>query len=231
MGMDGVEIVMAVEDAFDIHVSDAEAEILVTPGQLIELVQKKVAAVNTDTCLNHRAFNWLRQYLVARYGLARTSVKPTKKLGLVIPKSQRKVFLNQIVLEIGADRPPLLERPLWLKVSLLVLSIVVGVFFAFRFGADFGDALGMLFLGVIAAGFLGAMMTLPLRTEFPKEVATAGDMALWIRRRKKDLANISQKKWTRDQIASRVREIVIEVLGCESQYREDARFVEDLGLS
>jgi hypothetical protein len=40
----------------------------------------------------------------------------------------------------------------------------------------------------------------------------------------------SQNAWTREQVALRVREIVVEHLGCEAQYHEDALFVEDLGL-
>jgi hypothetical protein len=35
----------------------------------------------------------------------------------------------------------------------------------------------------------------------------------------------------REQVAARVREIVIDTLCCEKSYREDARFVEDRGLS
>jgi acyl carrier protein len=38
MGMDGVEMVMMTEEAFGIEISDAEAERILTPGQLIALV-------------------------------------------------------------------------------------------------------------------------------------------------------------------------------------------------
>lgn len=82
----------------------------------------------------------------------------------------------------------------------------------------------------VGAAFVGTMITKPLRTEFPKELSSAGGLALWIRRHKAALANKSQKAWTRDQIAARVREIDIDTLACEKNYREDARFVEDLGL-
>jgi hypothetical protein len=37
--------------------------------------------------------------------------------------------------------------------------------------------------------------------------------------------------WTRDQVASLVKKLVIEQLGLrEEQYREDAHFVKDLGM-
>jgi acyl carrier protein len=43
MGLDAVEIVMAVEDAFGIQIEDSEAEKILTPAQLVELVMGKVS--------------------------------------------------------------------------------------------------------------------------------------------------------------------------------------------
>jgi hypothetical protein len=37
-------------------------------------------------------------------------------------------------------------------------------------------------------------------------------------------------QWSHERIALKTREIVCDVLGCNDRYREDARFVEDLGL-
>jgi acyl carrier protein len=37
-------------------------------------------------------------------------------------------------------------------------------------------------------------------------------------------------QWSRLQVAEKIREIVIEVLACAKEYREDAQFVKDLGL-
>jgi hypothetical protein len=48
---------------------------------------------------------------------------------------------------------------------------------------------------------------------------------------KSNLATPVAGRWTREQVAARVREIVIGQLGCESRYREDASFINDLGLS
>ena len=42
MGLDGVEMVMATEERFGITISDAEAELIRTPGMLIDLVVSKV---------------------------------------------------------------------------------------------------------------------------------------------------------------------------------------------
>jgi hypothetical protein len=65
---------------------------------------------------------------------------------------------------------------------------------------------------------------------FPPQVATVGDLSRWIVAHKTDLTASGPGKWTREQIAARIRGIVIEQLGCADTYREDASFVEDLGL-
>jgi len=38
------------------------------------------------------------------------------------------------------------------------------------------------------------------------------------------------KGWRREDVARRVREIVIEQLDCAERYREDARFIGELGI-
>lgn len=57
MGLDGVEIVMKVEDAFGIGIADSEAEKIVTPAQLIALVLSKVDRTPQPACLTQRAFH------------------------------------------------------------------------------------------------------------------------------------------------------------------------------
>jgi hypothetical protein len=61
-------------------------------------------------------------------------------------------------------------------------------------------------------------------------IATAGDLSRWIVAHKSNMAEVPPGKWTREQVAARVREILIEQLGCERNYCEDARLIEDLGM-
>lgn len=82
-----------------------------------------------------------------------------------------------------------------------------------------------VFLAILADRF-----TRRWRSEFRASVRTVGAFAEWITAHKSDFALPSCRAWTRDQVRARVKEIVIEHLGCEEQYREDALFVEDLGL-
>jgi methylmalonyl-CoA mutase N-terminal domain/subunit len=79
-------------------------------------------------------------------------------------------------------------------------------------------------------GYLAAAATRALRSEFPPQVATVGDLARWIVAHKTDLAGSTPGKWTREQVAARVREVVIEQLDCAETYREDASFIQDLDM-
>jgi hypothetical protein len=85
-------------------------------------------------------------------------------------------------------------------------------------------------LAIVTTGYFGALATRNCKIAFPKELGTVADLSRWVMMNKGDLALPQTSSWTRDQIAARVREIVVQILSCESTYREDARFIEDLGL-
>ena len=86
------------------------------------------------------------------------------------------------------------------------------------------------FITAAGTGFLARAATRACCVEFPPQEATAGDLSRWIVAHKTDLAASTPGKWTREQVAARIRDITIEQLGCAETYREDASFVQDLGL-
>lgn len=233
MGMDGVEIVMAVEDAFDIRIEDAEAEKLVTPRQLIDLVQSKITVATTSVCLTQRAFNLLRKSLLQHGDWKRQQIVPSANLGALISRNQRRPLLEIVTGELKIKKPPTFDRPNWLNALLLVSSVLVGLFAAsFAAVHGSGSATVWIFIGVsiLTAGF-ALRLTQPLCKEFPKELKTIGDLTRWVMTHKADLATATVPAWTRGQIAARVREIVVGVLCCQPDFKEDANFVKDLGLN
>ena len=223
---------MKVEEAFDISIADDEAEKVRTPKALIELVQSKVATVELSICLTHRAFNWLRRYLIEHWALPRPRITPKTQLTALIPRAQRKLFLQQLSTSLGAgDLPPGLVRPKWLKLLIAALCIAIGMYFGVIFGTGIENTLVLLLLVAVASAWVAKILTNPFRSEFPAQLASVGDVALWVRRHKPDLANCAQKAWTRAEIARIVCDIVVDALNCAKNYSEDARFIEDLGLN
>jgi acyl carrier protein len=235
MGLDAIEITMPVEEAFDIRIEDAEVASLATPRDLIEIVLRKVTLVEANACLTQRAFNLLRAALLRQLPLERREVAPAVLLADLVPqKRYRKPLLDQLAAELGTEPLPVLLRPRWLVRLLAAVCIAMGIGFAVLLSqwAPSVKLRSLIIAGSItalAAGYLAQRATHACGTEFPPLAATVGDLARWITAHKPDLAGSAPGRWTREQVAARVREIVIEQLDCASSYREDASFVQDLG--
>jgi acyl carrier protein len=232
MGLDAVEIVMAVEEAFDIRIEDAEAGKLLTPRQLIDLVQSKVSVITASVCLTQRAFNLLRKSLLRHGGWKRSEITPATNLAALIGRDQRTSLLGKISAEMGIKNPPKLVRANWLNITLLTSSLITGIWVAWAARHTFGSILVWIFISVaILTAGVALRLTKPLCKEFPANLKTVGDLSRWVMTHKVDLANAAIPGWTREQIVVRVREIIIEQLGCKPDFSEDANFVKDLGLS
>jgi acyl carrier protein len=243
MGLDGVEIVMKVEETFDIVIENSEAETTVTPGQLIELILSKVGRTSHAACLTQRAFYRLRAALVGRLGFARDQLKPDTSLAHVFPRMARKERVREILATVGLQkqiefvRPARVIHSIWW--SMLCGGIAVTLFFAWHpivstslaTNLAFGSAVisGALFLATY--GWLAFFVTRRTRIEFRPSMKTLGHLSRWIVANGPQLVDAPPGEWSREQVSENVRQIVIDSLGCEKEYREDAHFVKDLGMS
>ena len=242
MGLEAVEIVMAVEDRFGIAIEDAEAEKTATPGMLIELVMSKVGRTNDAACLTQRAFHRLRGMLMRQFGLKRNQIRPDTPLAELFPHPGRKDRLRQVLAEVGANKDIELDLPGWLHKLMLIGfigSIVVPAFYAVLRPVPAHNAIlnyilsSPLLLALICpilflVTFLG--LTRGLRREFPPATNNLGQLARWVMANAPDVVQAPPGQWSREQVAEIVKEIVIDTLGCGKEYREDAQFVKDLGL-
>lgn len=235
MGLEAVEITKPLEEAFNIGFEDAEIGQVSTPRDLIELIMSKVAHADAAGSLTQRAFNLLRAALLRQLFLERRDITPQVRMADLVPKTDRKILLDCLAADLGTPPMPSLVRPKWLENLLVVCCIVMGVAIAvliFRHepwehrGALFSTAL----ISAVGMDYLASATTRPLRNEFPPKLATVGDLARWIVAHKTDLAGSTPGKWTREQVAARVREVVIEQLDCAQSYREDASFIQDLDM-
>jgi acyl carrier protein len=236
MGLDAVEIVMAVEDAFSISIEDAEAEKVLTPRALIELVLRKVQRADTKDCLTQRSFNLLRTSLIRNLSLKRRDIAPSVLMADLVQKPTRRKVLEQIAADVQTIDSPALVRPRWVVSVLAACSVIAGIATTVALLVFAPSTIGFaaIIAGCAAAaatGILARAATTHLCSEFSPLTATVGDFSRWIMAHKPDLADQTSPRWTREQVAARVREIVIDTLACEKNYREDASFVKDLGLS
>jgi acyl carrier protein len=231
MGLDGVELVLAVEETFDIQIDDNDAAKIQTPRMLIDCVLGKVTTVTATSCLTQRAFNLVRRSLLHHGGWKRSEIKPSTSLARLVTKSQRRELLKKVTIDLGMDKPPEFVRPGWVNTLLLCGPVLAGGAAGVATGHVLGSFSVIVFIVVaVATGAIGTRLTRPLRVEFPQNLQTIGDLSRWVMAHKGDLANATPSGWTRDQVAARVREIVVDVLNIKPDFSEDASFVKDLGL-
>jgi hypothetical protein len=239
MGMDGVEITMATEEAFDIQLSDAEAELVMTPRQLIELVERKLGISDSHGCISRQAFHRVRRGLLAATTLRRSEVRPETSLASVLAGPGFPNRWQNLAVAVGASHWPQLQISSALHSFIWLASLAVGTSAMLTLSYFFGDRflpslstsslLSLLALTVVLAGMAYRFLPLP-QAALPSSVRTARDLARWLTANDPTLLSPSSA-WTHERVVLKVREIVCDVLCCEERYCEDARFVEDLGLS
>jgi acyl carrier protein len=232
MGLDGVELVMAVEDAFSISINDADAAKLLTLRLLTDYVLSKVTTTTATVCLTQRAFNLLRRSLLRHGGWKRSEITPDTSLPVLLPKKLRREIIQKVIADLEIKRPPEYVLAEWVNVLLLVGPALAGGTVAYGTGHATHSAGIWIFIGVaLATAGIAVRLTRPLRTEFPRNLQTVGDLARWVMTHKSDLADATPTGWTREQITARVRELIVDQLGVKPGFSDDANFVKDLGLS
>lgn len=76
MGLDGVELVMKLEEAFRVELKGDEAIQTVTPRMVGDLIFSKLQSTDQRVCQSQRAFYLLRKAFVRHFGLWRAAVTP-----------------------------------------------------------------------------------------------------------------------------------------------------------
>ena len=79
MGLDTVELVMAVEEHFEITIPDATAETLVTVGALHAFVVSELTRIGRFDGDSSRVYESLRRLIVRQLGVRPEEVVPTAR--------------------------------------------------------------------------------------------------------------------------------------------------------
>ena len=91
MGLDSVELVMAFEETFQVSIRDVEAENLVTPQHVVDLIVAKLGLQDgpPSLSLGEQAFARLREGLQAS-GIPEALVTPEQSLEVIFPNRYRR---------------------------------------------------------------------------------------------------------------------------------------------
>jgi acyl carrier protein len=117
MGLDGVELLMEIEDSFDVPIPDRASVTMITPGDVFEfLVDSGYKAMPKGPCLSQPLFHRLRRGVMEEFNVERSAVRPTAEILPLLPhfrmRSRRQSLFQRLVLKRA---PPLLDGLHWLR--------------------------------------------------------------------------------------------------------------------
>lgn len=132
MGLEGVELVMDVEEEFDIKIEDDTAAAMVSIGDLTEYVTQKIhgGSISSFPCMNARAFYIFRRQLLAHLPLQVRQIVPKAKLVDLIPRGKR-VSVWEACRDAGLHLPSL-HLPMMLFLPVIAGGVALGLLVAIK---------------------------------------------------------------------------------------------------
>ena len=221
MGLDGVELIMAIEEEFKFAITDDEAFRLDTVGKLVDLVLSRLRQSRADPCPSQQSFYVVRRTFMTVLDLPRGMIRPETPLADLLPLAGRRKkwsALLEAMVNTG-HRWPRLVRPRWL--NRLVLLVAPGLVFGLSL---IWLPAGWAFMAALVALVMADRLTAPWQREFPVSCTQVRDLVPFVK-------PLDARVWTREEVFHKVRAITVEQLGVKEELvTMDARFIEDLGV-
>ncbi len=240
MGLDMVELVMAVEERFGISIRAEDAEKVTTVRRLIGLVTERVGAgPSLTTCKTQVAFYRARRVLCDVLELPRARIRPEVRLDALVARGDMERAWPLITEHLGVGRLDAYQlcRPSWMVVGERCgATALLGIW-------PFLGTAGLLLVIVgLSLGYLFHLIT-RYRTELPPAARSmrafaealaldsgtqTGSMRAFAEALPLDSG--TQTAWTPESVRLTIRHLVEETLGIlPNSYSDDADFARDLG--
>ena len=235
MGLDLVELVIEVEKTFDINILNADAEKIITVGQLYDYVLAKLPAQETDRCLSAAAFYRFRLALSVQFGVDRRAVHPSTLVASIVPEPKRRSDWRLLGQRLDW-RLPSLVRPAWMIVALM--GLLAGWILAVIAASGWAGGIAVGALPVASTGVFGAILlsvtayhlTTPFATRFPDDCSNVRGMVKSSLLRNYGKLSMKGPGWNRQEVWDCLRAIIVQQLGVPAErVVESAEFVKDFG--
>jgi hypothetical protein len=177
MGLDCVELVMEVEETFNITIPNDRAAQMETAGDLYAYIldQTRHQVRTPAVCLTRATFFELRRHLT-QYLPETGVIRPRAAICSTIPRHQRRVFWRQLEAEMEL-RFPRLARPSWLTLlACCLITILTLSKFACLMSAGFMTAAISAITVRIVSMRLAAKLTRPFACETKSPLTTYRDL-------------------------------------------------------
>jgi hypothetical protein len=227
MGLELVELILAVEERFEIHIPDKDAARLNNTRKLIDYVSARVSLAGglARECASQRAFYTVRKGLMAG-GTSRSAVLPNTPLVELLPPESRRSAWHALERQINVPHWPELHRSdlvprfTWYAGLTAGAAAAIPILRAMPSGTGLLVAMAAILIGI---GFVH-WTTRPFALHFSPIGLTAGDLSKLVASRQP----VPSPPYTREEVAAVVRALVTLHLGVAS-FTDDDDFVTNLG--
>lgn len=231
MGLDTVELVMEIEDAFSIKIPNYEATRLVTADDVFDyIVAKTNVPTNSSICLSAIAFYSIRGAATSLGATKR--LRPSDSTSAMLPDTNRPRYWSQLQSTSKLMLPPL-QRPAWLVTTCTVMVLICSVVFGFLVyrstNSQPGGVAAAIFMG-IELGLVFGVLTRPFAV-FPDSNCTTlrglAESALGM-----NFKTLSERYngANKNNLWIALRSIIVEQLDLSpEEVKSTASFVNDLG--
>lgn len=229
MGLDGVELILAIEDTFQISIADEEAGSASTVGDLHNLILARLQAKDTKNCLTSAAFYRTRRGIVDALRIERRQVRPSTPLQSILPRNGRRENWQRIR-EAMKLKLPDLNHPGWIVLVILAMGIALALLPVFYRRVGFEAIPLLVWLGLVLGGFL-IKFSPPLAVAFPSRDVTVGDLAREVLALNHAHLADAVGGWNEKSVWEALSRVIVIQTGIASvKTTADAQIVRDLGI-
>jgi len=234
MGLDFVELIMAIEDRFEITIEEEDFIQIRCVGHLCDYVMEKRFGREVQGSPEEEALVRLQRGLGSVLAIDLASVRHSTPIAELIPRKSRRHCWKLLQQHLSLELPPLTTHPnrMIAAVSLLgcVLVVAAAVVLATITGR-WAQMIGLAGLAVAAVGLIGYLLATRMPTLPAPEFQTVGGLA-------KGLVSYNYEEFSaavpltdeNEEVWQAVCEVVADVLGVRREELSRAsRFIEDLG--
>jgi len=218
MGLDTVELLMAIEDEFGIHIDDDDAVNLTTPEEAANYVYARVRKSEEDPCLSQKGFYKLRKVITETFNVKRNKIKPDTELKELLGdniKRNWKLLKNSI----GVKDFPHLKRSNALFYSAVLIAPLITVIPLLLNSAP----LELILISFLLLSVLLNSITYKMASIIPTEYASVSSLIPYVECSKNTI-------WEKEHIIQRIIEITSEQLSIPiEKINKDSHFVQELG--
>ena len=226
MGLDIVELVLTVEEEFDISLPDTDMEDIRTPRDLATYIYKRYQEYDKTKCSSQVGFYKIRRIMMEEFGFKRHQLYPDTKLQELFGKDIRNKWkkLNSI-LDSKLNYPSLRFTDIGANI-VLILSLVFSIgFFYFYTKYSIEGILKVILVFIFSYVILYYMLSPFFATIVPKQYQKLSSLIKFTG----ESSKIDKYKSFND-ILEKVIEIRITQLNLSpDEISPDSRYVEDLG--